>query len=346
MKIAVVGAISYPGSELIRLLVGHPGGLHVEEVVSVSAPGTLISDSVPSLRGYCDLTLEPFDVDALAGRVDTVVLSVPHTVAQEYVPHLLEAGLRVVDFSADYRLHQADLYDEWYHESHKSPHLLERAVYGLPERYRNRIPDATLVANPGCYPTCAILGALPLIEHDMVEPNSLIVDAKSGISGASKKPSEKTHFVAREANVTAYNVGIHRHTPEIEQELSVVAASPVQVTFVPHLVPMSRGILSTIYASLRTRTTQQELIDVYQTRYKAETFVHVLGAEEFAETKAVLGSNNVHVSVHLDSRNDRVVVTCALDNLVKGAAGAAVQNLNLMAGLPEATGLRLPGLMV
>lgn len=346
MKIAIVGALSYPGSELIRLLAAHPGGLDVEAVISTSSPGIPISDSIPSLRGYCDLTLEPFEVPDLKGRVDAIVLSVPHTVAQDYVPNLLDEGFRVIDFSADFRLRRPALYDEWYHAPHKCPQLLERAVYGLPERYRDRIPGADLVANPGCYPTSAILAALPLVENHVIDLHSIIIDSKSGVSGASKTPTDKTHFVSREANVTAYNVGTHRHTPEIEQELTAAAHDDVRVTFTPHLIPMSRGILTTLYATLRENATDDHLVDLFRTRYKGETFVHVLPAGQYAQTKAVLGSNNVHVSVHTDPRSQRVVVTSALDNLVKGAAGAVIQNLNLMAGLPETTGLRLPGIMI
>jgi len=345
MDIAIVGASGYTSSELIRLLVGHPGGLRLRVVTSESFPGVPVTRVMPNLRGYCDLTFEAFDLRSLRGRVETVVLAVPHRVAQDYAPSLLDAGFRVVDFSADYRLHNPDDYETWYKAPHRNPELLARAVYGLPERYREAIRAADFVANPGCYPTSAILGAMPLLEHDLVEPDSGIIDSKSGISGAGKKPDEKTHFANRESNLTAYNIGTHRHTPEIEQELSAIAGRPIRVSFTPHLIPMTRGILTTLYFTLRRSLTTDEVLEIYRLRYKDEPFVHVLDKGEYAQTKAVLGSNNVHVSLEVDARVGRVVVTSVLDNLVKGASGAVVQNLNLMAGLDETTGLRFPGLM-
>ncbi|GIX06037.1 MAG: N-acetyl-gamma-glutamyl-phosphate reductase [Candidatus Poribacteria bacterium] len=345
MRIGVVGASGYTGSELVRLLAHHPGGLEVAMVTSRSQAGTPLADLWPNLRGYTDLVLEPYEVAVLRERVETVVLAVPHKVAQEYVPELLEAGLRVVDFSADYRLHNAQTYEQWYHTPHTSPHLLQEAVYGLPERYRERIRTARLVANPGCNATSAILGALPLVENRIVDPTSLIADTKTGISGAGPRAEVRYLYATREANVVAYNIAVHRHTPEIEQELQAVTDEPVRVSFTPHLVPMSRGILTTIYADLKSPWRTEEVLELYRLRYKDEPFVHVLGAGQYAETKAVLGSNNVHISLAVDERVQRVIVTCVLDNLVKGAAGAVVQNLNLMAGLDETAGLRFPGLM-
>jgi N-acetyl-gamma-glutamyl-phosphate reductase len=345
MDIAIVGASGYTSSELIRLLVGHPGGLRLRAVTSESFPGVAVHRIMPNLRGYCDLTFEAYDLASLKGRVDAVVLAVPHKVAQEFAPHLLDAGLRVVDFSADYRLHNPDDYETWYRTPHRNPELLARAVYGLAERYRETIRGADFIANPGCYPTSAILGAMPLLEHGLVEPDSVIIDAKSGISGAGKKPDEKTHFPNRESNLTAYSIGTHRHTPEIEQELSEIAGKPIRVSFTPHLIPMTRGILTTLYFSLRKPMTTDDALEAYRVRYKDEPFVHILDKGEYAQTKAVLGSNNVHVSLEVDARVGRVIVTTALDNLVKGASGAVVQNLNLMAGLDETAGLRFPGMM-
>ncbi|MBM3216641.1 N-acetyl-gamma-glutamyl-phosphate reductase [Candidatus Poribacteria bacterium] len=345
MRIAIVGASGYTSSELIRLLVSHPGGIDLVAVTSETYPGVQVTRAMPNLRGYCDLSFESFDLDALRDRIDVAVLAVPHKVAQDFAPVLLGAGLRVIDFSADYRLHSADDYESWYKSQHTTPDLLSQAVYGLPERYRDAIRSADLVANPGCYPTSAILGAMPLVENGFVEPDSIIIDSKSGISGAGKKADEKTHFANRESNLTAYNIGVHRHTPEIEQELTAAAGETVRVSFTPHLMPMTRGILSTIYATLRRPMSTGELLDAYFTRFKAEPFVQVLDAGEYAQTKAVLGSNNVHISLEVDPRVGRVVVTSVLDNLVKGASGAVVQNLNLMAGLDETAGIRFPGLM-
>jgi N-acetyl-gamma-glutamyl-phosphate reductase len=345
MKLAVVGATSFPGCELLRLLSAHPGGLSVEVITSRTAVGTRISDISPNLRGYCDLALELTDIDTLRGRVDTVVLSVPHRVAQEHVPPLLDAGFRVVDFSADFRLHDPDTYEEWYGTAHTARETIPRAVYGLPERYRDAIRGADLIANPGCYPTSAILGALPLVADGLVEANSLIIDSKTGMSGASRTPSESSHFVSRHENITAYSIGSHRHTPEIEQELGAVTDADVMVSFTPHMMPMTRGILSTIYGTLRQKMSTDEVLERYRLTFKDESFVHVLDEGQVAQTKAVLGSNNVHIGAEVDARVGRVIVTCAIDNLGKGAAGAVVQNLNLMAGLDETAGLAFPGLM-
>lgn len=345
MRLAVVGAASFPGCELLRLLAGHPGGLSLEIITSRTAVGTRISDVSPNLLGYCDLDLEPTGIDTLRGRVDTVVLSVPHRVAQEHVPELLDAGFRVVDFSADFRLHDADTYEQWYGAEHVAREVLPRAVYGLPERYREAIREADLVANPGCYPTSAILGAAPLVADGLVAPNSLIIDSKTGMSGASRTPSESSHFVSRHENITAYNIGKHRHTPEIEQELGAVAHGEVTVSFTAHMIPMTRGILSTIYGTLVRPTTTGEILEQYRATFADEPFVQVLDEGQTAQTKAVLGSNNVHIGAQVDARVGRVIVTCAIDNLGKGAAGAVVQNLNLMAGLEETRGLAFPGLM-
>ncbi len=345
MRIGIVGAAGYPGCELIRLLTAHPGGLSLEVITSRASAGTRISDISPNLVGYCDLELEPTDIESLRGRVDTVVLCVPHRVAQEYVPALLDAGFRVVDFSADFRLHDPDTYEKWYATEHVARETIPLAVYGLPERYRADIPAARLVAGPGCYPTSAILGALPLVADGIVEPASILIDAKTGMSGASRTPSAGTHLVSRHENITAYNIGKHRHTPEIEQELSAVTDAEVIISFTPHMMPMTRGILSTIYGSLTGKLTADEVRARYHVRYDDEPFVHVLGSGRNAETKAVLGSNNVHIGVEVDERVGRVVVTCAIDNLGKGSAGGVLQSLNLMAGLDETSGLAVPGLM-
>ena len=261
-------------------------------------------------------------------------------------PQILAQGLRVVDFSAgDYRLEDADTYEAWYHTEHTSAELMPQAIYGLPERYRAKIRDAQLVANPGCYPTSAILAAMPLVTQGVVKLDSIIVDSKSGISGAGPKPRENTHYPNRESNVVAYNIGSHRHTPEIEQELSAVASAPVQVTFTPHLVPMTRGILSTVYMRLTEEMSTEEALGIYSDFYEHEPFVRVLPSGAYPETKAVLGSNYCDVGLEVDTRTRRVVAMAAIDNLGKGAAGAVVQNLNLMFGFDETDGLKVPGMM-
>ena len=349
-NIGIVGASGYSGSELLRFLANHPGELHVALCTSETYAGQRIDSVLPHLRGLSRPQASPnyfeaLELNALKEKVDVVVLAVPHKVSMAFVPQILAQGLRVVDFSADYRLKDADTYEAWYNVSHTSPELFEEAVYGLPERYREDIRTARLVANPGCYPTSAILAAAPLLDSGAVELNSLIVDSKSGISGAGPKPRDTTHYPNRESNVVAYNIGVHRHTPEIEQELSAVAGEQLRVSFTPHLVPMTRGILSTLYLHLKQELSTEAVLERYAAFYANEPFVRVLPSGEYPQTKAVLGSNYCDIGLEVDARTNRVVVMAAIDNLGKGAAGAVVQNLNLMSGLPETAGLEVPGLM-
>ncbi len=344
-KIGIVGASGYSGSELLRFLVNHLGGLRVELATSVTYAGQRVDHVLPHLRDFIDLVFEPLDINSLKDRVDVVVLAVPHKVAMTYAPKIIDQGLRVVDFSADYRLNDTETYNEWYHVEHTSPELIQNAVYGLPERYREKIRDAQLVANPGCYPSSAILATMPLINNRLIELESIIVDSKSGISGAGPKPKDTTHYPNRESNLVAYNIGKHRHTPEIEQELSAVAGENISVTFTPHLVPMTRGILSTVYARLKQPMDTDTLLEVYATFYENEPFIRVLDNDIYPQTKSVLGSNYCDIGIEVDKRTQRVVAMAALDNLGKGAAGAALQNLNLMFGYDETDGLKSPGLM-
>ena len=344
-KIGIVGASGYSGSELLRFLVNHEGGLKIELATSETYAGQRVDHVLPHLRGFVDIAFEPLEIESLRDRVDAVVLAVPHKVAMTYAPQIIAQGLCVVDFSADYRLNDANTYNKWYHVDHTSPELIQSSVYGLPERYREKIRDAQLVANPGCYPTSAILATMPLLNNRLIELDSIIVDSKSGISGAGPKPKDTTHYPNRESNVVAYNIGIHRHTPEIEQELTAVAGEDVTVTFTPHLVPMTRGILSTVYARLQQPLQTETLLETYSTYYNGEPFIRILDKGVYPETKAVLGSNYCHIGIDIDERTQRVVAMAALDNLGKGAAGAAVQNLNLMFGYDETDGLKSPGLM-
>ena len=345
IKIGIVGASGYSGSELLRFLVNHPGELQVALCTSETYAGQCIENVLPNLRGFLSAKFEPLDLDSLKERVDAVVLAVPHKVAMSFAPKILKQGLRVVDFSADYRLEDAETYQAWYHVKHTSTALIPKAVYGLPERYRDCIRSAQLVANPGCYPTSAILAAMPLVAQRVVELDSIIVDSKSGISGAGPKPSENTHYANRESNFIAYNIGVHRHTPEIEQELGAVASEPIRVTFTPHLVPMTRGILSTVYMRLTEEVSTEEAVDMYAAFYENEPFVRVLPPGTYPQTKAVLGSNYCDVGLEVDTRTRRIIAMAAIDNLGKGAAGAVVQNLNLMFGFDETDGLKVPGMM-
>ena len=346
MRIGIVGATSYTGVELIRLLSAHPGGIELAAITSRSEAGRPIVDFAPNLLGYCGLELEPTALETLKGRVDTVVLSVPHRAAMEYAPMMLDAGLRVLDFSADYRLRHAPTYEAWYKAEHTSPELLSEAAYGLPERYRERIADAALVANPGCYPTSALFALLPAVEAGWIDVGSIVVDAKSGLSGAGRKLNANTQFSARQENVAAYGIASHRHTPEMEQELQAVCGEgELRIGFTPHYMPMTRGILCAAYAPLTRAADLDQLHALYERRYAEEPFVHTLPPGVSAETKAVYGSNNVHVGAAVDERVNRLIAACAIDNLGKGASGAALQNLNIMAGLDETAGLRFPGVM-
>ncbi len=344
-RIGIVGASGYGGSELVRFLVNHSGGLRVALATSETYAGQRVDSVLPHLRGFIDLTFEALDIDSLKERVDVVVLAVPHKVAMTFAPQIVAQGLRLVDFSADYRLNDAETYSSWYHVEHTSPELIPNAVYGLPERYREKIREAEVVANPGCYPSSAILATMPLLNNKLIQLDTIIIDSKSGISGAGPKPKDSTHFPNRESNVVAYNIGKHRHTPEIEQELSAVAGESVSVTFTPHLVPMTRGILSTVYGSLIEPLDTESLLEIYASYYEDEPFIRVLDKEVYPQTKSVLGSNYCDVGIEVDDRTGRVVAMAALDNLGKGAAGAALQNLNLMFGYDETDGLQSPGLM-
>jgi N-acetyl-gamma-glutamyl-phosphate reductase len=345
VKVGIVGASSHTSNDLLRFLVNHPGDLEIELVTSETYTGQRVDRVLPNLRGFIESEFEALEIDALKDRVDVMVLAVPHKIAMSYVPPILEQAIRVIDYSADYRLKAVETYEAWYHVEHTNPERISGAIYGLPECYRELIRTAELVANPGCYPTGAILAAMPLLNRDLVERDSIIIDSKSGLSGAGSKPNEKTHFPIRDANFTAYNIGIHRHTPEIEQELSNIAGETIRVTFTPHLVPMTRGILSTLYCELKASIPTKTLLDIYAKFYEKEPFVRVLDKGEYPETKAVTGSNYCDVGLEVDTRTNRVIVMSAIDNLGKGASGAVVQNLNLMFGFEETAGLRIPGMM-
>lgn len=334
-KVAILGASGYGALELIKILLRHPNA-EIVAVTSRDAGEPHISAVHPSLTNRLDLNCEPFDPDQLKQKgVECAFLSLPHRASMEAAAPLMERGIKVIDLSADYRLRDPNVYAEWYGESHIDTENLKHAVYGLPELYGDEIPSARLIANPGCYPTSAILGLAPLLSGDYVETTSIIVDSKSGVSGAGRTPKLMTHFPECNESVTAYNVGRHRHTPEIEQILSDVAGSPVRVIFTPHLIPMDRGIFTTIYAPLRREHDEQELLGVYRDFYANKPFVRVV--EHLPGTKDVYGTNFVDVTVRV-VHNQALVLVCE-DNLIKGAAGAAVQNFNLMFGYPETTAL-------
>jgi N-acetyl-gamma-glutamyl-phosphate reductase len=300
--------------------------------------GKKLSEVYPSLAGMTEIICEDLQVEELSGRADLFFTAVPHQTAMAIVPDLIKAGKKVVDLSADFRLHDASIYEKWYQE-HTAPEYLAEAVYGLPELHRKQIAEARLVANPGCYPTSVILGLAPLLQAGAVAYESIIVDSKSGASGAGRSAQTGTLFCEVSEGFKAYKVAEHRHTPEMEQEISELCKKSVTISFTPHLLPMSRGILSTIYAKLTKPLTDAEVNKLYQDFYNGEPFVRLCETGVFPATQFVRGSNFCDIGFKTDSRTGRIVVLSAIDNLVKGAAGQAVQNMNLMCNLPETKGL-------
>ena len=342
-NVAVAGASGYTGAELLRLLVHHPA-VQVVAATSETYTGKPVTAALPGLAGFVDLSFEPLDPKGLASVAEIVFLALPHTASAAPAATLLEAGCRVIDLSADFRLKDPGIYEEWYQATHPVPHLLQEGVYGLPELYREAIRQARLVAVPGCYPTGALLGLQPLVRAGRIALDSIIVSAASGISGAGRKLDLALHFSEANENFKAYAVTSHRHTPEIEQELSRLAGRAVVVSFTPHLVPMTRGILSTIYANLTSPTAVETLHEIFHQAYKGDPFLRILPPGTFPETKQVWGSNYCDIGIAVDSRTGRAIVITALDNLVKGAAGQAIQAMNLMTGLEETLGLGAPPL--
>ncbi|NIQ98190.1 MAG: N-acetyl-gamma-glutamyl-phosphate reductase [Desulfuromonadales bacterium] len=336
-KVAVVGASGYTGAELLRILHRHPG-VKITCVTSRQYVGEPISKVFPSLRERVDLVCEENDTELIADKADLVFTALPHKTAMEVVPGLLAAGAKVVDLSADYRLRDVGVYEQWYQE-HSSASLLDTAVYGLSELYRGQVATARLVANPGCYPTSVILAMAPMIRAGLVDLSTLIVDSKSGASGAGRSAKVGTLYCEVNEGFKAYGVGSHRHTPEIEQELSALAGTPVQLNFTPHLLPVNRGILSTCYFNLASAKNTSQLVEYFEASYAGEPFVRVLPEGELPNVSSVSGSNICDIGVVSDERTGRAIVVSAIDNLVKGAAGQAVQNMNLMIGADEATGL-------
>ncbi len=334
-KVAIIGGSGYTALELIKILLHHPGA----EIVAVTSrqEGTpLVSELHPLLTGRTGLRCEPFDADALAARgVQCAFGCLPHAASMQTLPRLLERGLRVIDLSADYRLRDPNVYAQWYGHAHEDLVHLAQAVYGLPEVYGDELPGAALVANPGCYPQGAILGLAPLVGGKHVAADGLIVDSKSGVSGAGRTPKLTAHFPECNESVAAYNVGQHRHTPEIEQVLGDVAGGPVEVVFTPHLIPMDRGIFTTIYATPLRSFSEKQLLELYRAYYALAPFVRVV--DHLPATKYVAGTNFLDVTVRVVK--NRIVVLACLDNLVRGASGVAVQNLNRMYGHPETTAL-------
>ena len=335
IAVGVVGGTGYTGVELIRLLAQHPHA-RLAVITSRAEAGRPVADLFPNLRGHLDLCFSAPDPQALA-RCDLVFFATPNGVAMEQAPALLEAGVRVIDLAADFRLRDADQWAQWYGREHACPDLLEEAVYGLPELNRMAIRQARLVANPGCYPTATQLALLPLLEAEVIETDGIIADCKSGVSGAGRKASVTTLLCEASEDFKAYAVPGHRHLPEIRQGLAQVAGGPVGLTFVPHLTPMIRGIHATVYARLKDR--ERDLQALFEHRYRNEPFVDVMPPGSHPQTRSTRGANWCRLAVHRPQGGDVVVVLSVIDNLVNGAAGQAIQNMNIMWGWDERCGL-------
>lgn len=347
LKVAVLGASGYTGGELLRLLGCHPY-VTVTDVTADKSVGLPVTSLFPHLDTFHGFRFKPLDVNPILNKVDLVFAALPHTKAMEPVTACVRAKKPVLDLSADFRLIERETYERWYGTQHASPTLLKKAVYGLPELHRARIRRARLVAVPGCYPTAAILQLAPLLAHRLIQTDTIVVDSKSGISGAGRNPALPYHFPEAHDSLTAYNVTRHRHTPEIEQELNRIVRSrkgaDVNVVFTPHLIPMNRGLLSTAYAKLRKPLTNDAATALYTDFYANERFVRIREESTSVSPTHVKGSNFCDIGVFVDQRTNHVITVSALDNLVKGAAGQAIQSMNLMMGFPEETGLTSPGI--
>ena len=341
IKVAVLGATGYAGIELVRLLSNHPE-VSIEILGSQSFDGQKLSDVYQNFEHILEKECEKLDLEKVK-NCDVAFTALPHGASKEVIPKLLEQGVKVIDLSGDYRYDDVKVYEEWYGEPHSSPELLDESVYGLCELHREKIKSARLIGNPGCYTTCSILGAAPLLASKIGDTKNIIVDAKSGVTGAGRGLGLPLHFCECTESSKAYKIATHRHTSEIEQELSNIAGENIMLSFTPHLIPQKRGILSTIYINLNKPCTTEEIVNLYKEYYKDEFFVRVKDAGKLPETKHVAGSNFVDIGVVVDERLQRAVVVSAIDNIVKGAAGQAVQNMNLLFGLEETTGLKHAG---
>ena len=333
-RIAILGAAGYTALELIKILLRHPD-VEIVTVTDVQEGRPHVAMIHPSLTGRLDICVEKLSPAEVAARADCVFACLPHGVSSSLVPLLLDGGTRVIDFSADYRLNNPDVFATWYNQKHPDPERLGKVPYGLPELFRDQIREAPLVANPGCYPTTVILPLAPLLEAGLIEPQGIIVDSKSGVTGAGRTPRLVSHYPECNESIAAYNVGRHRHTPEIDQLLSAAAGAPVEVLFTPHLVPMDRGILTTTYSQPKGDADEEKVLETLGAFYADEPFVRVV--DRLPGTKDTAGTNFCHVTARVV--RGRVLTISCLDNLVKGASGAAVQNFNLMYGYPETTAM-------
>lgn len=342
MKVGIVGASGYVGQELLRILLDHPHA-EVAKITSRQYAGQEIASLYRNFAGRTELRFTEKVEDDDLKELDLVFLALPHGIASKWVTKDVLDQVKVIDIGADFRIKDKAIYEEWYKTEHGSEDLLKEAVYGLTEWNREEIKAAKLLANPGCYPTASAMAAIPLLKKGLIQASTVIVDAKSGVSGAGRKVHQGVHFAEVNENFKAYGVATHRHTPEIEQTLSLAGGEEVKLNFTPHLLPMSRGILVTLYASLQVGVTKEQVDQAFHSAYADESFVRIMPEGTLPETKWVKGSNCCDLAWKIDQRTNRIIVISCIDNLVKGAAGQAVQNMNVMAGWPEDTGLKPVG---
>ena len=340
IKVGIIGATGYAGSELVRILLGHKD-VEIKWYGSRSYIDKKYASIYQNFFQLVDATCMDDNMEALADQVDVIFTATPQGLCASLVNEEILSKVKIIDLSADFRIKDVKVYEEWYKLEHKSPQFIEEAVYGLCEINREDVKKARLVANPGCYTTCSILTCYPLVKEGIIDPNTIIVDAKSGTSGAGRGAKVDNLFCEVNENMKAYGVATHRHTPEIEEQLGYACGEKITINFTPHLVPMNRGILATAYASLKKDVTYEEVKAIYDKYYADEKFVRVLEKDQCPETKWVEGSNYVDIGFKIDERTGRIIMMGAIDNLVKGAAGQAVQNMNLLFGLPESEGLEL-----
>jgi len=338
-KIGIIGATGYTGVELLRLLLHHPE-VEVTALTSQKYAGVPIGEVFPSLMKHLPLKCEELAVEPISKKTDFIFTAVPHKTAMETVPLFYRLGKKVVDLSADFRFKDAGVYEKWY-QKHTASDLLPESVYGLPELHREKIRTAKIVGNPGCYPTGALIGLIPLVKRGLISLEGIAVDSKSGVSGAGRDVALESLFCEVNEGVKAYKIFSHRHTPEIEQELSQITQKEIKVTFVPHLIPMDRGILSTLYVHLMKKVKTEELLNAFQDYYQGEPFIRIYPKGKLPNTKEVRGSNFCDIGAMVSEADGRAVIVTAIDNLVKGASGEAVQNMNIMLGYPETMGLEV-----
>lgn len=341
IKAGVIGATGYAGSELVRLLMGHPE-VELHTVTSQRYIGKQFYDVYAGFRDIQNLICVEEDIEKMADECDVVFLALPHGVAAKKVTKQILEKTKVIDFGADFRLKDPKVYEKWYGLEHSGQELLPEAVYGLCEVNREEIKKATLIANPGCYTTCSILSLMPLVAEGMIDKKSIVIDAKSGVSGAGRGLDTGTLFCECNESIKAYKIAAHRHTPEIEEQLSYAGNTEIVLSFTPHLTPMNRGILATCYATLEKQVSYDDVKKAYEKYYGEEYFIRMMPEGVFPETRWVKGSNFVDIGFQIDERTNRIIVIGAIDNLVKGAAGQAVQNMNLIFGLEEKMGLCMP----